>query len=753
MFRALGHLSVRRRKAVLLLTVAFLVLAAVLGGGVFDRLKTGGFTDPGAESTEAARLLDERFGAGEPDLVLLVEADGGDVDAPAAAAAGQALADEVAAEEGVEQVVSYWGLGSPPPLRSDDGAAALVLVQLEGSGGGEAGEVVSHLSEAYSGSADGLTVSVGGIEEVFREVGETIEGDLARAESIAVPVTLLLLIVVFGGLVAALLPVALGIAAILGTFFVLFLLTQQTDVSVYSITLTTAMGLGLAIDYSLFVVSRFREELARGRSVEHAVVRTVETAGRTVAFSALTVAISLAALLIFPLYFLRSFAYAGIGVVLLAAVATVVSLPALLAVLGHRVDSLQIFRRSPQAVGRGRWHRLALWVMRHPVAVGLVGVAILLLLGAPFLHARFGVPDQRVLPEDAPSRVTTEQIEERFSSDDAQAFGVVAPDLEAGEVAEVEAYAAALSELEGVGRVDAATGFYADGELVLPPGELTERFVGEPGDGTWFNVVPTVEPISEEGEALVEDARALDAPGEVLVAGASARFVDSSNTIFGLVPWAGLLIGVATFVLLFLMFGSLVVPAKAIVLNLLSLTATFGAMVWIFQDGNGSGLLGFTATGYLDTTTPILMFCIAFGLSMDYEVFLLSRIKEEYDRTGDNTASVASGLERTGRIVTAAALLLSVTFVAFSTSDVSFIKLFGIGLALAVLMDATLVRALLVPAFMRLAGDANWWAPAWLKRVHARVGLHEHEPEEPEDEPSASGPEQPPDRAAELVGS
>jgi RND superfamily putative drug exporter len=714
----------------LVLTVVLLVVAAAIGGGVFDRLKSGGFFDPDAESTRAEDVLDDQFASGQPDLVFLLEADGGDVDAPDAAAAGVAFTEQLAAEDGVTQAQSYWSLGSPPPLKSTSGSEAIVLVQVDDEDEVEADRTIEHLATAYGGEQDGFTVGVGGSGEIFRQVGETIEGDLARSESIAVPITLLLLVVVFGGIVAALLPVGVGLVAILGTFLVLFLVTLGTDVSVYSITLTTAMGLGLAIDYSLFVVSRFREELAKGRTVDDAVVRTVETAGRTVAFSGLTVAVSLVALLIFPLYFLRSFAYAGVGVVLVAALASVVTLPALLAVLGHRVDSLTLWRRKEKPVGEGFWHRLAMGVMRRPLLIGGAGVLFLLVLGTPFLHAQFGVPDQRVLPEDNPARVTTERLVDDFDSDEAAAFGIAAPDAGAssGLTDEIDDYASRLSTIDGVQRVDAATGFYADGEQVLPPGPLTERFEHE--DGTWFSVVPDVEPISEDGEQMVADIRAEPAPFDVLVGGFSASFVDSRDAIFSLVPWAGLLIGVATFVLLFLMFGSVVVPIKAIVLNLLSLTATFGAMVWIFQEGNGAGLLDFTPTGYLDITTPILMFCIAFGLSMDYEVFLLSRIKEEHDRSGDNTASVALGLERTGRIVTAAAVLLAVTFLSFATGSITFIKLFGIGLALAVLMDATLVRALLVPSFMRLAGEANWWAPHWMRRIHERIGLRESVPDE-----------------------
>ncbi|MDX2378714.1 MAG: MMPL family transporter, partial [Acidimicrobiia bacterium] len=500
----------------------------------------------------------------------------------------------------------------------------------------------------------------------------------------------------------------------------------------FSINLVTAMGLGLAIDYSLFVVSRFREELARGRSVEDAVVRTVETAGRTVAFSALTVAVSLAALLIFPLYFLRSFAYAGVGVILVAMFASVVSLPALLAVLGHRVDRWRV-RRERSAVGGGMWHKVAAGVMRRPLTVAITGVILLLVAGLPFLGVEFGVPDDRVLPEGDPAREVSETLRSDFDSAESNAFSIVATGAPADDV--VEAYAVAVAGVDGVARVDTVTGRYVDGVLVAP---ADRSLVGHRVDAAVrFNVVPGVEPISPEAETMVAEIRDLgnefhdaDEFDTIAVGGQSASLVDSKDAIFALVPWAALWIAGATFVLLFLMFGSLLVPLKAIVLNTLSLTATFGAMVWIFQDGHGSGWLGFTPTGLTDTTTPILMFCIAFGLSMDYEVFLLSRMKEEYDRTGDNELAVATGLEKTGKLVTAAALLLSITFFAFATSGVTFIKLFRLGLGLAVLVDAFIVRATLVPALMKLAGSWNWWAPKPPRRHHDHIGISESVPVE-----------------------
>jgi len=724
MLASLGRFVVRRRVAVLVAALVAMVLAGAVGGGVAQRLSGGGFEDPRAESSQAKRVLGRLFGARTPNVVLLVTSAEGSVDSPAAAAAGAALTRELGAEAGVTQAVSYWSLGSPPPLRSNDGRQALVLATIGGDDDVVA-ERIKDISPRYTRTEGPVTVAVGGFAEVFRQVSTQIEQDLLRAETISLPIVLVLLVLVFGSVVAASLPLGIGALAVIGTFFVLRILASFTQVSIFALNLTTAMGMGLAIDYSLFVVSRYREELRAGLAPPDAVVLTVRTAGRTVIFSSLTVAVSLAAMLVFPIAFLRSFAYAGMAVAALAAVGAVVVLPALLAVLGRRVDKWVLWHRPAKPEGTGFWHRVAVAVMRRPVSVATAVVAVLLLLGAPFLRIVFGLPDDRNLPASASSRRVQDTIRFAFTSNEASALSVVAPT--AGDPTtrrpEVERYAADLSRAPGAARVDALTGSYAGGRLVAPPNDASARFTGR--QGTWFSVVPEVEPYSAAGETLVNAVRALPSPFDVKVAGASAELVDSKTSLFGRMPLALGLIAVVTFVALFLMTGGVLVPVKAILVNLLSLSATFGAMVWIFQEGHLSGVLDFTATGTIATTMPVLMFCIAFGLSMDYEVFLLSRIKEEYDLSGDNVSSVALGLERTGRIVTAAAALLAVVFLAFATSRVTFIKLFGLGLALAVLLDATLIRAALVPAFMRLAGAANWWAPGPLRRLHARFGISE----------------------------
>jgi putative drug exporter of the RND superfamily len=735
MLTRLAWLIVRHRRLVLVLSGVFLCAGGALGSGAFGVLEDGGFEDPDAESTRAADALEASFDEGAPNLVLLTTSSTGSVDHPRATADGAALTDALAGRPDIAEVASYWSLGGPAALRSAAGDEALVLAHVTG----DEDAVIEDVRDAFGGAQGVLDVRVGGREAVDNEIASTVESSLGKAELIAIPLTLLLLVFVFRSVVAASLPLVVGVISIMGTLLALFVLGSVTDVSIYSINLTTALGLGLAIDYSLFIVSRFREELRLGLAVPDAVVRSVETAGRTVAISALTVAVSLSALLIFPLYFLRSFAYAGIAVVLLAMLSSIVTLPALLAVLGRRVDSRRSRRATAVAGERtgGFWHDVASAVMRRPVPIALGVTALLVLLGTPFLRLSVGLPDERVLPESSEARQVSERIHAGFPGDSGEAFSIVVERTD--DPAALAAYAADVSSIAGVARVEGPGGVNQDGEVV---GEASGSPAGDaPAGAALLEVVPSVDLQSGAGEQLVEDIRALEPGFDTLVGGSAAQLIDTKDALLARLPWALAIIAVTTLVLLFLMTGSVLIPIKALVLNLLSLTATFGAMVWVFQDGNLSVLLDFTATGRIDSSMPILMFCIAFGLSMDYEVFLLSRIKEEYDRTGQNAASVALGLERTGRIVSAAAALLAITFLAFGTADVSFMKLFGVGLALAVVLDATVIRGLLVPAFMRLAGPANWWAPATLRRFHRRFGIGE---------PPA--PVMDPDPAGALVG-
>ncbi|MBK5306394.1 MAG: MMPL family transporter [Frankiaceae bacterium] len=733
MLTRLAGFSVTRRRLVLVLALVFVGLAGALGGGVAKELSGGGFDDPSAPSEQAAALLHDQFGTGTPTIALLLTSKG-DVDDPAVAAAGQRLAAQFAGERDVMHVLSYWSAGRPDTLRSRNGHRALVLARIAGTDDNMV-DRAAELTPAYSTTIEGFDVRVGGIAETFNEVGTTIEHDIVRAEVIAFPLVAVLLVLVFGSAIAAGLPLLIGVLSILGTFLALHLTAKYTDVSIYSVNLATSLGLGLGIDYSLFMVTRFREELRKGREVPDAVAATVRTAGRTVLFSAITVGLSLGALIVFPLYFLKSFAYAGIYAVFFALIGALVVLPAALAALGTRVNTLdlrrpvrRLLRLQPpreKELDEGMWHRIAVTVMKRPISVATAVVALLLVAGTPFLGVAFSLPDDRVLPKSAGAYQVGQVMRDEFPGREFAALSIIAPKVTAG-TDQIRDYALALSKVDGAGRVDAVTGTYAAGRQLAPATPASARF--SQGGGTYLSVVPDIESMSARGERLVHDIREVPSPlGEVLVTGQAARLVDTKNSLGSKLPLALGLIVTATFVLLFLFTGSVVIPLKALVLNMLSLSATFGAMVWVFQEGHLTSWIGDpVVTGALDTTTPILMFCVLFGLSMDYEVFLLSRIKEEYDATGDNTRAVAMGLERTGRLVTAAAALLALVFLAFVSSDISFIKLLGLGTALAVLVDATLIRGALVPAFMRLMGEANWWAPRPLRSLHQRIGLAEY---------------------------
>ncbi|MFH8484810.1 MMPL family transporter [Streptomyces longisporoflavus] len=724
MFERIAELAIRRARLILVVAVVAVALMGALGAGAFGKLLGGGYDDPASPSSRAGKVIDEKFG-GEPNLVLLVRATEGDVDAAAARRGGRALTADLKKEENLANVISYWDTASPD-LRSEDGRQAMVLAHVQGDDV-ERDENTKSVIDAYTGSYEGaLTVKSGGGATVNAEMGTQSGKDLVLAEAIAVPLTLVLLLLVFGSLVAALLPLAIGLFAIAGTFAELFVLGSVTDVSVFAVNLTTALGLGLGIDYALLMVSRFREQLAAGSSVEDAVRRTVSTAGRTVAFSAATVAAALAALLVFPQYFLRSFGYAGVGVVAIAAISTLFVMPALFVVLGHRVNS----GRLPWA-GRGRtavraplWGRLAGAVMRRPALTALPVLAVLLLAASPLLGITFGTPDERVLPGDAQSRQVSAVLREQFNGSDDAALHVVI-DAPPGR-APLTTYAADLSGLEGVVRVESSAGTYADGRsAAADPGD---KALGRP-DAQQINVVHSLAPKSEAAQSLVEKVRTVAPPAgaQALVGGVDAELVDSKNSIGSRLPLAVALVAVTTFLLLFLFTGSIVQPVRALLLNMISLGATLGVMTWIFQDGNLSSLLGFTAQP-MEVSMTVLMFCIAFGLSMDYEVFVTSRIKELHDQGADNESAVTNGLGHTGRIVTAAACLLAVSFFAFGTAELSFMQMFGLGSGLAILIDAVAVRGVLVPAAMRLLGHSAWYAPGFLRRFHGRFGLSEGGP-------------------------
>ena len=727
-----GRAIAARPRLLLLVVLTLTACAAVLGGGVADRLSSGGSQIPGAESTYATRVLEQRWPASQPNLLLMVSARGatGGVDNPQVTSQAQDLARRLGAEQAVGGVVSYWD-GREPALRARDGGEALITARIAGDEDA-VDAVLERVRPSYEGRRGPVEVRLGGPAAVRNASQEVIAEDLVRAEMIALPVTLVLLVFVFGSAVAALLPLLVGIMAILGTNAVLRVLTEFTDVSVYAQNLTTALGLGLAIDYALFIVRRYREELAAGADPRAAVATTLRTAGRTVLFSALTVAVSLASMFVFEQYFLRSFAYAGIAVVLIAAAASLIALPALLVVLGRRVDALDVRRLLPRRgtseskpkrePGAG-WAALARLVMRRAPLFAVGTAVVLVALGLPFKDVRFGTADDRQLPSSTPAHLVQQQIREEFPGSPGGVLAVLAQGPRVGE-ASLADFSRSVSQLPDVVRVSGPAGLYADGERVRAATPVEAAQTGTDGSA-YVTVLPKGEATSASSLELVTDIRSIPIPFKASVAGAAAVLSDTQHGTAERLPWALGVIAVTTLLLVFLLTGSLLLPVQAVVLNALSLTAMFGAVVWVFQEGHLSGLLGFTPTGDIETALPVLMFCVAFGLSMDYGVFLVSRIQEEYERGGDHRAAVEFGFRRTGGLITAAAVILGFVMVAIGTSRVTNIKMLGLGVGLAVLMDAMVVRSLLVPAVLRLTGRATWWAPGPLRRLHRRIGISE----------------------------
>ncbi|MFD9514926.1 MMPL family transporter [Streptomyces mirabilis] len=729
MFERIAELAIRRARLVLIVAVVATALMGALGSGAFTKLLGGGFDDPASQSTRARNLIDKKFG-GETNLVLLVRAGDGRVDTPSAEQHGKALVASLKKEKTLANVVSYWDTRSAQ-LLSKDGREAMVLAHVKGDPTQQQKNATSLLDD-YDGTYNkALTVRAGGVAAVGNDMSTQVVEDLELAELIAIPLTLILLLFVFGSVVAALLPLAIAVIAILGSFAELSLLADVTSVSNTATNLTTALGLGLGIDYGLLMISRFREQLATGASVEDAVRRTVHTAGRTVAFSASTVAAALAALLVFPQYFLRSFGFAGVGVVAIAAVSALFVMPPLLVVLGHRVNKGQMpWAKTANATTRvSIWARLARTVMRRPALTALPVLAVLLVAASPLLGITFGTPDERVLPKDAESRQVSATLQKNFNGNDNAALQIVIGQNVGQNVgkAPLDKYADQLSQLKGVVRVETSTGTYAHGqESAAGPGSAN---LSRP-DGQRISVVSSLTPKSDAAQSLVGDVRALTPPPGThpLVGGIDAELVDAKHSISGQIPLAIGLVVLTTFVLLFLFTGSIVQPLRALALNAITLVATLGIMTWIFQDGHLSSLLGFTAQP-MEMSMTVLMFCIVFGLSMDYEVFVTSRIKELHDQGEDTESAVTNGLGHTGRIVTAAACLLAVSFFAFGTAKLSFMQMFGLGSGLAILIDAVAIRGVLVPAAMRLLGGSAWYAPGFLRRFHSRFGLSESAPE------------------------
>lgn len=706
MFAALGRFTFRRRWAVLAVGLVFVAGAAVWGTGVIGQLKPGGYEDPASPSARAAAAVTTTLGQPAADAVVLFASPDRTVRDPAyRAAVTSALAALPAGL--VTHATTYFDTGAPQLVSADRRSTYAVLSL---AGADETAKTRSYeAARAALPAPPGLTVSWGGLIPVSKAIETRVAADLQRAETLSLPVLLVLLVVIFGSLVAAGLPLAVGGLGILGAFTALRLISLGTDVSVFALNLVTMLGLGLAVDYALFIVSRFREELPLHASVEGALAATMAHAGRTVAFSGLTVAVSLAGLLLFPQMFLKSMGYGGVAVVLVDVVAALTVLPAMLAVLGRRVDALRVplprRRHGAHESAAGAWYRVAHSVMRRPVVYVVVIGALLLGMAAPFLGVRFGgFSAQAVLPAGAEARLVSERLQQDFPGNATNPLQVVVQGPVDG--AALRSYATALSAVPGVvGATVTATRPAA--------ALLTVGYSGDPESPAALNVVRAVRAVPPP-------------PGtQVLVGGQSAALLDLLTGLGDRLPWMAGLVALVMVVLLFLAFGSVVLPLKAVVMNALSLGASFGAITWIFQDGHLSGLLGFTSSGTVEATDPLIMLAIIIGLSMDYEVFLLSRMREQWDRSHDNPDAVAVGLQRSGRIITSAALLLVVVIGAFATSGVVPIKMIGVGTAIAIVVDATLVRALLVPATMRLLGRWNWWSPAPLARWWDRFGLRE----------------------------
>ncbi|HEY0487553.1 MAG TPA: MMPL family transporter [Mycobacteriales bacterium] len=726
----------RRRWWVLGTALVLALAVGTVSSGLVDRLKQGGYEVPGSESVRTDDVLQRALGRQAADAVMVYTAPAGTrLSDPQLTAAVRATVEGLPRSR-VASAVGWW---QAPALLSEDRRTGAVTLRLVGDDTGARITSWRAISGGLRGTpgrahgVDGLTVRFTGEAPMGAQILQQAQADLHRAELVSFPILLVLLVFVFGGLVAAGLPLVVGGLAIVGALGVLRLFTGLTDVSVFAMNIVTLLGLGLAIDYGLFMVSRFREELSKrptvGRpDVRVAVQRTLFTAGRTILVSGLTVMAALSGLLVFPQTILRSIGLGGVAAVAVSALAAVTVLPALLAVLGHRVDALRVpvpwRRRSAPSASGGAWRRVGRAVMRRPIVVVLVVGAALVVFGLPFLGAKFGLVDASVLPKGNDVRVATETLNRHLpdASGDGTEIAVVGRGGEAPPRAAVARVVTAVRGVDGVAQVAQTA---AKRDVVL----LDVRMDGGA--------------TSDRARAAVADLRALRAPdgvGDILVGGQTAQLVDTVDAVGAKLPALVAVLAAAVILLMFLAFGSLVIPLKAIVMSSLSLGASFGAVIWIFQDGHLADFFGITP-GPVDATIPVLMLAILFGLSTDYEVFLLSRIAEASRAGKPLREAVAYGLERTGGIITSAALLLMVVIGAFSLSGLTFMKLIGVGMFLAIAVDASIVRALLVPATMVLLGQrVTWWAPAWTKRIQQRVGLEEVEPPDEDEAPRTVEP-------------
>ncbi|ANP48279.1 RND superfamily putative drug exporter [Streptomyces griseochromogenes] len=710
MFAAIGEFTARRRKWVVVAAVVFTLFAGIWGTGVFGSFTGGaGFDDPSSESVRADKVLDGPLGRESNDLIVLYESKRGGRTVDDFGPAVRSALDAVP-RSGIERLDSYWhpGRQGQNAYVSKDRRQTYVTVQFTSDDDQKQVELLKKIEDRFA--ADGTEVRFGGVAAMTEQVNSLTGKDIGRAEMLSVPLLLLLLVLIFRSAVAALLPLAVGTFVALGSFVVLRVLTMFTDISSTVINVITILGLGLAIDYALFLVNRYREELRGGAGIDEAVVRATATAGRTVAFSGLAVAISFAGLILFPSRFLSSMGYAAVAVVSFAVIGSLTLLPALLRYTGHRIDKWRVplpgGRREPKPETQGRWYRTAHAVMRRPLLSTLVIVLALVGLGAPLLGVNWARPGEWVLPSNGDAKVVSRHLESDFPVNPGRVMTSVVRFDGTADKSEVAAYAKRLEKAEGV--VSATPTAYA-------------------GHDARVTIAYRPEPMSRAAADMVHEIRGTAAPqgAKTLVTGMPASRVDIVGMIGSRLPWMALFVAAVSFLVLFLAFGSLLLPLKSVVLNLLSLLAAFGAIKWIFQDGHLSGLLGFQPIGAVDANFPVLVVAIAFGLAMDYEVFLLSRVREEWEVSGDPVESMALGLQRTARIITSAALLLVVVVGGFMTSSILFMKMIGVGLVIAVVVDATVVRGLLVPATMALLGKRAWWAPAPLARWWSRYGLRE----------------------------
>ncbi len=709
MFDSLARLADRRPRRVGFLAIAFFLVAGALGGSVADRLDPYGADDP---STEAVEARDQLTDAGLRVPAVIVVVDDAPVAKPATRRRLAALERELRGHHDVKSVDGFYTTRSRDFV-SSDGDATYLVATLKPTDDKEWQEAGGEIADELS-SRPGVTV--GGAAVAQEQVNKQVEEDLQRAEMLAFPLLFLLSFVFFRSLVAALLPVMIGLLAIVGTFLILRLASEFGSISIFALNLTTGLGLGLAIDYSLFIVSRYREEIAKDGPGLAAMRRVLATAGRTVFFSSLTVAAALASLLVFPQRFLYSMGLGGSLVVLLAALISLTVLPAVLTLLGSRVNSLapRFLQRRAEADARpdeqGFWYRLSRFVMRRPAPIATLSALFLIVLGLPFLGIKFTTVDPTVLPEEASARQAYDTVSNEFPPYRETPIWLAVEGASPKAAAKLTAQ---VRETPGVA-------------AIAPPKRLA--------DGVTAIQAVSANPFAAEpSQTTVERLRDLPPPPgtTVLVGGATADFIDFQDSLTRHLPIAFAIIVIATLVILFLMTGSVVLPIKSLIMNVLNLTAVFGLLVLIFQDGRLEGVLDYVSAGAIEQTMPILLFAVAFGLSTDYAVFLLSRIKEARDNGASDSEAVAIGLERTGRIVTAAALLFAVAIGAFATSQILFVKENGVGTALAVLIDASIIRALLVPSLMELLGKWNWWAPAPLRRLHERWGVAETDLPEP----------------------